>query len=190
MQELCEDLATKQNPFAHKQRHACVLTYNNAVISSGINVNLKNDFTRVYNDLKGLHAESVAIMRAIGRHHNILHKCELWVCRRGKASCFSRPCPMCSKISIIRSTMGAGQRRYFNVFSMQVDLSRSELDLIVIALKVFIDDNELYAENIAKELSNKDLENLSNLNMLTDQLIARLDASLLYDKSIPMKHKK
>ena len=98
VQEFCEDLATKQNTFAHKQKHACVLTYNNSVISSGINVNLKNDFTRVYNDLKGLHAESVAIMRAIGRHHNILHKCELWVCRRGKTSCFSRPCPMCSKI--------------------------------------------------------------------------------------------
>lgn len=86
--------------------------------------------------------------------------------------------------------MGAGQRRYFKGFAMRVDLSKSELDLIVIALKGFIDDNELYAENIAKEMSDKDLENLSNLNMLTEHLIARLDASLLSEKSIPMKSKK
>ena len=57
---------------------------------------------------------------------------------------------------------------------MLVDLNKSELDLIVIALKGFIDDNELYAENIAKEMSDKDLENLSNLNMFTEHLIARL----------------
>ena len=75
VQEFCEDLTKKQNSFAHKQRHACVITYDDVIISSGVNVNLKNDFTRRYNDLKGLHAESVAIMRAIPRHHYILHKC-------------------------------------------------------------------------------------------------------------------
>lgn len=98
VQELCVDLALKHNSYAHRQKHACVLTYNNAVISSGININLKNDFTRVYNDLKGLHAESVAIMRAIPKHHNILNKCELWVCRVKSQSKYSRPCPMCQKI--------------------------------------------------------------------------------------------
>ena len=98
VQEFCEDLTKKQNSFAHKQRHACVITYDDVIISSGVNVNLKNDFTRRYNDLKGLHAESVAIMRAIPRHHNILHKCELWVCRTNKFNKFSKPCQMCTKI--------------------------------------------------------------------------------------------
>lgn len=98
IQELCEDLALKHNSYAHRQKHACVLTYNNAVIATGININLKNDFTKVYNDLKGLHAEAVTIMRAIPKHHNILHKAELWVCRAGRQHCFSRPCSMCRKI--------------------------------------------------------------------------------------------
>lgn len=98
IQELCEDLALKHNSYAHRQRHACVLTYNNAIIATGININLKNDFTRVYNDLKCLHAEAVAIMRAIPKHHNILHKSELWVCRKGKLNSYSKPCLMCQKI--------------------------------------------------------------------------------------------
>ena len=98
IQELCEDMALKYNAYAHRQKHACVLTYNNAVIASGININLKNDFTRRYNDLKGLHAEAVTIMRAIPKHHNILHKTELWVCRNGCKSKYSKPCPMCQKI--------------------------------------------------------------------------------------------
>lgn len=99
IQELCEDLALKNNPYGHRQKHACVLTYNNAVIATGINVNLKNDFTKVYNDLKGLHAEAVTIMRAIPKHHNILHKTEIWVCRKkGTQSNYSKPCPMCQKI--------------------------------------------------------------------------------------------
>jgi len=98
VQEFCEDLANKQNSFAHRQRHACVLTYNNVIISSGMNINLKNDFTRKYNDLKGIHAEALAIMRAVHKHYNILNKAELWVCRVGRNSSFSKPCPMCMKI--------------------------------------------------------------------------------------------
>lgn len=98
IQEFCEDLAGKQNYFAHKQKHACVITYENAIISSGINVNLKNDFTKKYNELKGLHAESVAIMRAIQKHYHVISKCELWVCRINKINKYSHPCPMCMKI--------------------------------------------------------------------------------------------
>lgn len=98
VQEFCEDLAKKDNSFAHKQRHACVLTYENVIISSGVNVNLKNEFTKRYNNLKGLHAEAVAIMRATHRHYNIIHKCELWVCRINKTPLLSKPCCMCLKI--------------------------------------------------------------------------------------------
>lgn len=101
IQELCADLAHKQNNYSHKQKHACVITYNNAVISTGMNVNLKNDFTSLYNPLKGLHAEAVAIMRAIPKHYNILPYSELWVCRicsYKKGLVCSKPCPMCSRI--------------------------------------------------------------------------------------------
>lgn len=98
VQEFCEDLAQKQNNFSHRSRHACVLTYDNFIISSGVNVNLKNDFTKKYNSLKGIHAESLAIMRAIQKHYKVISKCELWVCRVNKLSRYSRPCPMCLKI--------------------------------------------------------------------------------------------
>lgn len=98
VQELCEDLALKHNSYAHKQHHACVITYNDAVIASGININLKNNFIDLYNPLKCLHAEAVAIMRAIPKHYNILHKSELWVCRNGCRCKYSRPCPMCQRI--------------------------------------------------------------------------------------------
>lgn len=98
IQEFCIDLAKKHNNYSHRSKHACVLTYENVIISSGINVNLKNDFTKKYNELKGIHAESLAIMRALQRHYKILNKCELWVCRVNKFSKNSRPCPMCMKI--------------------------------------------------------------------------------------------
>lgn len=93
----CEDLAQKNHDFSHRHRHACVITYNDAVLSSAVNVTLQNDFTRVYNDLKGLHAEALAIMRALHRHSNVLHKSELWVCRTNGTR-LSRPCPMCMNI--------------------------------------------------------------------------------------------
>lgn len=98
VQEFCEDLALKDNHYSHRSKHACVLTYENIIISSGININLKNDFTKKYNDLKCMHAEALAIMRAIPKHHKILYKCELWVCRNNTFSHFSKPCPMCMKI--------------------------------------------------------------------------------------------
>lgn len=98
VQEFCEDLVKKNNNFSHRQKHACVLTYNNVIIASGINVNLKHDFTKRYNDLKGIHAESLAIMRATLKHYSLLHRCELWVCRNNRYSKYSRPCPMCMKI--------------------------------------------------------------------------------------------
>lgn len=93
----CEDLANKNHAFAHRQRHACVITYNNAILSSAVNVTLRNDFTRKFNDLKGMHAEAIAIMRALHRHANVLRKSELWVCR-SNGSRLSRPCPMCMNI--------------------------------------------------------------------------------------------
>ena len=98
VQEYCLDLARKQNHHPHRQRHSCILTYNNSIISTGVNVNLKNPFTEKFNFLKCLHAEASAIMRAISKHHSVLDKCELWVCRVGRESKLSRPCPMCMKI--------------------------------------------------------------------------------------------
>ena len=77
--EYCEDLALKENSHQYKRcRHACVLTYNDVIISSGVNLKLFNDFTKQYNNLKALHAEPVAIMRAMKHHSKIIHKCELW----------------------------------------------------------------------------------------------------------------
>ena len=76
VKEFVEDLAIKDNPHQYSRcKHACVLTYNNVIISSGTNINLKNDFTKCYNDLKALHAEPVAIMRAMKHHSRIIHKC-------------------------------------------------------------------------------------------------------------------
>lgn len=99
IKEYCEDLALKENSHQYKRcRHACVLTYNDTIISSGVNSRLFNDFTKQYNDLKALHAEPVAIMRAMKHHSKIIHKCELWVCRNNAVSKESRPCPMCQKI--------------------------------------------------------------------------------------------
>ena len=97
--EFCEDLAIKpSNHEYHRCKHACVLTYNNVIISSGVNVNLKHNFTKKYNDLKALHAEPLAIMRAMKRHSKIIHKCDLWVCRNNEHSKSSKPCSMCMKI--------------------------------------------------------------------------------------------
>lgn len=95
----CEDLASKPNPYACVHYHGCVITHNDVVIASGVNVNLKNGFTRLYNDKKGFHAEAVALMRASQRNHRLLHECELWVCRimNGRKR-LSRPCPMCERI--------------------------------------------------------------------------------------------
>ena len=113
--DYCEDLTNKVNNYPHKHsKHACVLTYNNVIISQGININLKNQFTKNYNELKCLHAEAVSIMRAIRKHYNIIKKCELWVCRNNKLSKSSRPCQMCMKIirafgiSIIHYTDSSG----------------------------------------------------------------------------------
>ena len=58
---------------------------------------------------------------------------------------------------------------------MQVELSKSELDLIIIALKGFVDDNELYVENIRKEISEEELKNLEHLNLLTEHLVMKLE---------------
>lgn len=99
VREYCKDLTLKENRYKYKRCiHACVLTYNNVIISSGVNSKLFNDFTKQYNDLKALHAEPVAIMRAMKHHSRIIHKCELWVCRNNLVSKKSRPCPMCMRI--------------------------------------------------------------------------------------------
>lgn len=100
VKEFCEDLAVNNNnKHAYKRcQHSCVLTYNNVIISSATNVNLKNDFTKSYNDLKALHAEPLAIMRAMKHHSRIIHKCDLWVCRQNINIKTSKPCPMCQKI--------------------------------------------------------------------------------------------
>lgn len=116
VKEFCSDLAKKDNKHAYDRcRHACVLTYNNVIISSGVNYNQKNDFTKKFNDLKALHAEPVAIMRAIKHHSRIIHKCDLWVCRENEVSHESKPCPMCQKIiksfgiKKIHYTIGSGE---------------------------------------------------------------------------------
>lgn len=100
VKEYCEDLAlsNKSKHEYHRCKHSCVLTYKDVIISSGVNVNLKNDFTKSYNNLKALHAEPLAIMRAMRNHSKIIHKCDLWVCRNNQVGKNSRPCPMCQKI--------------------------------------------------------------------------------------------
>lgn len=99
VKEYCQDLALKDNNYKYNRcRHSCVLTYNNVIISSGVNYKLFNDFTKPFDDLKALHAEPVAIMRAMRRHSKVIHKCDLWVCRNNQESKNSRPCPMCQKI--------------------------------------------------------------------------------------------
>lgn len=99
IQSLAFDLASKPNFYSHKQHHACVITYQNTVLSTGVNINLKHPFTDPYNPLKSLHAESLAILRAIQKHHSILPYSELWVCRvkNGKLL-YSKPCVMCERI--------------------------------------------------------------------------------------------
>lgn len=99
VKEYCQDLALKDNNYKYNRcRHSCVLTYNNVIISSGVNYKLFNDFTKPFDDLKALHAEPVAIMRAMRRHSKVIYKCDLWVCRNNQESKNSRPCPMCQKI--------------------------------------------------------------------------------------------
>lgn len=99
VKEFCEDLAVKNNKFEYSRcRHSAVLTYNNVIISSGVNIKLSNDFTKPFDKLKCLHAEAVAIMRAMRRHSKIIHKAELWVCRNNVVSKSSKPCPMCQNI--------------------------------------------------------------------------------------------
>lgn len=113
VKEFCEDLAIKENRHEyHRCKHAAVLTYNDVIISSGVNVNLKNDFTKKYNEMKALHAEPVAIMRAMKHHSKIIHKCDLWVCRNNEQSKTSRPCPMCMKII---KTFGINKIHYTDI---------------------------------------------------------------------------
>jgi tRNA(Arg) A34 adenosine deaminase TadA len=98
--ELCKEIALKNNMYAHRQRHACILTYRKHILSSAININLTNDFTQKFNSLKGIHAESLAIMRALHKNYSIIPLSELWVCRVGKYGdlLLSKPCTMCMQI--------------------------------------------------------------------------------------------
>lgn len=91
---------TDKNRLKHRCRHGAVLTYNDVIISSGTNVQVMNDFTKSYDDvgLTTLHAEPVAIMRAMKKHSKVIDKCELWVCRTNDNAKFSKPCPMCERI--------------------------------------------------------------------------------------------
>lgn len=99
VKEYCEDLAVKHNTYEyHRCRHAAVLTYDDVIISSGVNLNLTNDFTKPFDKMKCLHAEAVAIMRAMKKHSKIIHKCDIWVCRNNAISKSSKPCAMCQKI--------------------------------------------------------------------------------------------
>lgn len=99
VKEYCWDLAAKGDKHGYKRcRHACVLTYGNVIVSSGVNVNLHNDFTKSFNDLKTLHAEPAAILRAMRHHSKIIHKCDLWVCRNNVIGTNSHPCKMCMRI--------------------------------------------------------------------------------------------
>lgn len=98
VKDFLKDLSSKETHNCHRCKHSAVLTYNNVIISSGTNVNLKNDFTKTYDDLKTLHAESVVIMRAMKRHSKIISKCDLWVSRNNDNATFSKPCSMCQKI--------------------------------------------------------------------------------------------
>lgn len=95
----CKDLSAKRSPFDYSRcRHAAVITYNNVIIASGVNVDLHHDFVKVFDENQTLHAEQVAILRAMKHHYKIIDKCDLWVARNNKVSHLSKPCPTCQKI--------------------------------------------------------------------------------------------
>lgn len=97
--ERCMDLAKKPTTHAYDRcRHACLLTYKDAILAEGINSNCKSDFMLKYDPNKAIHAEAIAIFRALKHHSRVIHKCELWVCRNNLHSKQSKPCPVCQKI--------------------------------------------------------------------------------------------
>lgn len=94
----CKELALKST---FKVKHGCIIVYNNAIISEACNINDLNPFTDMYSKhLKPLHAEALAVMRSYRKHHHILHKAELYVCRVLPSGEFamSKPCSMCETI--------------------------------------------------------------------------------------------
>ena len=97
--ERCMDLAQKPNPHSYDRcRHACLLTYKDAILAEGVNSNCKHDFMFKYDLNKAVHAEAIAIFRALKHHSRVIHKCELWVCRNNENAHQSRPCDVCQKI--------------------------------------------------------------------------------------------
>jgi tRNA(Arg) A34 adenosine deaminase TadA len=98
IKQRCKELALKSN---YKTKHGCIIVYKNIILAETFNINMPNVFTDRYsNNLKPLHAEALAIMRCFKKHHRILHKAELYVCRinnEGKLL-ISKPCEMCETI--------------------------------------------------------------------------------------------
>lgn len=94
----CKELAKKSE---YKTKHGCIIVYKNVVLVETFNINMPNQFTDMYsNKLKPLHAEALAIMRCFKKHHRILHKAELYVCRINEKGelLMSKPCSMCETI--------------------------------------------------------------------------------------------
>lgn len=58
---------------------------------------------------------------------------------------------------------------------MKVNLSEQEIDIIIVALKGFVDDNNLYAEQISARLSSDDVNKLEQLNSKAELLVVKLD---------------
>lgn len=84
-----------------RSRHAAmILSESGEEISESINVNLKNDFIDIYNPLKTLHAEALAILKCRNRIKKLKNS-TLYVVRVSRETgkfTESKPCPMCQRI--------------------------------------------------------------------------------------------
>ena len=97
--ERCIELA-HQSTF--RTRHGAVVVYNGKIIGSGFNINLSHPMVWVYNEVKTLHAEMVAIMRV--KNKRLLKHSAIYVTRINPNGepVLSKPC--CTCMELIRNT--------------------------------------------------------------------------------------
>lgn len=58
---------------------------------------------------------------------------------------------------------------------MLIELSEQDVDLIVLALKGFVDDNVLYADQISSRMTKEQVRSIERLNKQAELLILNLD---------------
>lgn len=97
MSEYAETVTQKPNRYKHKRStHVAMLVHDGRILHYGVNMNLYSDFVDKYNPLKCLHAETVAVLKALKRDARKLSECEMWVTRTIGPDMYSKPCKMCS----------------------------------------------------------------------------------------------